>query len=620
MRTEPRLIGAVPGPDGTRFAVWAAAHSDLAVVVDGAAYEVERDDAGYFTVAVPTAAHGSRYRFRSADGALLPDPASRFQPDGPHGASMVVDPSRFPWSDAAWAGPSAGRQVIYEMHIGTFTREGTWQGAAQLLDSLAELGVTIIEVLPVAEFPGRWNWGYDGVALFAPAHVYGTPDDMRAFVDTAHACGIAVILDVVYNHLGPDGNYLAAFSPDYFSRHHTTDWGEALNFDERNAEHVRSFFLANAEYWIRDFHLDGLRFDATQNIYDAGPAHILTELVERARAAAAPRRIWTVSENEPQDVRMVRSAGAGGHGMDAVWNDDFHHTAMVALTGVTEAYYLDYGGTPQEFISCARHGFLYQGQRYAWQRQRRGTSTRGLPGAPFVNFIQNHDQIANSDSGLRLHELTSPALLRTLTAVMMLIPGHIMLFQGQEFASSSRFLFFADHERALARKVHTGRREFLQQFRSTALLRMQQRIHDPNDPATFELCVIDHTERASRGEVLALHGNLIRLALHDPVLAHNDRNGLEGTVLGANAFALRYDLAEGVRLLVVNLGRDLRLARVPHPVLAAPSGQRWRTLFTTEHPDYGGRGGPEPEDDEGRWHLVARSATLLEPGPEKGSL
>ncbi|MGH7465162.1 MAG: alpha-amylase family glycosyl hydrolase, partial [Longimicrobiales bacterium] len=475
--------------------------------------------------------------------------------------------------------------------------------------------ITIIEIMPVAEFPGRFNWGYDGVAPFAPARVYGTPDDMRRFVDRAHAHGLAVILDVVYNHMGPDGCYLREFADEYFSTRHTTDWGAALNFDGPGAEHVREYFAANVEYWIREFHLDGFRFDATQNIYDTGPHHILTELTARARIAAELRRVWIVSENEPQDVRMIRALADGGHDMDAVWNDDFHHSAMVALTGAMEAYYSDYRGTPQELISCARHGFLYQGQHYAWQGAARGTPTRGLPGRSFVNFIQNHDQIANSLSGRRIHELTSPGELRVMTALLLLLPGTAMLFQGQEFAASSRFLFFADHEPGLAARVHAGRRDFLMQFPSTATPSAQRQIDAPAAPDTFDRCRLDHSERRANRHVVRLHRDLIHISRSDPVFARQDSAAVDGAVLGARALALRFHDARGDdRLLVANLGADLHMHVVPEPLLAPPAGARWRMVLSTEEPRYGGRGAVHPELDHG-WLIPARSAVVLAPAP-----
>jgi maltooligosyltrehalose trehalohydrolase len=437
---------------------------------------------------------------------------------------------------------------------------------------------------------------------------------MRRFVDRAHALGLAVVLDVVYNHMGPDGCYFRDFAEDYFSKRHTTDWGAALNFDGPGSIHVRDYFLANVEYWIREFHLDGLRLDATQNIYDTGPHHIITELVSRAHEAAGARRIWLVAENEPQEVRFVRDTAAGGHGMDAIWNDDFHHTAIVALTGMTEAYYSDYRGSPQELLSCARHGFLYHGQYYTWQRKRRGTPTRGVPARAFVNYIQNHDQIANSAAGLRIHQLAAPGELRALTALLLLMPGTALLFQGQEFAASTPFQFFADHEPDLAKRVYTGRREFLTQFRSGALPSVQRQIQDPSAAATFESSRLDHRERLVNEHVLRLHADLIALSRRDPVFSRQDASSVDGAVLGAHALVLRFsDDAGSDRLLIVNLGTDLQPRVVPEPLLAPPSGVRWQLLLSTEDVRYGGRGALHPELDDG-WFIPARSAAILAPG------
>src|SRR5581483_3230625 len=401
-------IGAEYLGDGrTQVRVWAprAASIDF-VVEDGASVPLAREERGYFS-AVVEAGPGTRYRFRiQGDDRLYPDPASRFQPDGPHGASEIIDPGSFAWTDADWRGARLEGQVAYELHVGTFTPEGTWAAAAAQLRELADVGITLVELMPVAEFDGRFGWGYDGVDLFAPTRLYGRPDDMRRFVDQAHAHGIAVILDVVYNHLGPSGNYVRQFATEYFSDKYDNEWGDALNFDGPDAGPVREFFVENAAYWIRDFHLDGLRLDATQQIYDQSPEHVVSEIGRRARAAAGSRSIVIVAENEPQDVRLVRPLDEGGYGLDALWNDDFHHAAMVALTGRAEAYYSDTRGEPQEFISAAKYGYLFQGQHYRWQRQSRGTPAWGLAPSAFVTYLQNHDQVANSARGLRGDRLT----------------------------------------------------------------------------------------------------------------------------------------------------------------------------------------------------------------------
>ena len=305
-------------------------------------------------------------------------------------------------------------QIIYEMHVGTFTPEGTWAAAARQLRELSRTGISVIEMMPIADFPGEFGWGYDGVDLFAPCRLYGTPDDLRAFVDTAHSLGMGVILDVVYNHFGPDGNYLTVFSDAYFTRRHKTDWGTPINFDGPDSGPVREFFITNARYWIEEFHFDGFRFDATQSIFDESEEHILAAIGKAARAAAGKRSIFLVAENEPQETKLIRPRREGGYGLDGLWNDDLHHSAIVALTGKHPAYYTDYRGTPQEFISAVKHGFLYQGQRYSWQKQRRGTPGRGLAPEAFVGFIENHDQVANSAAGERVRLTTSPGRYRAL--------------------------------------------------------------------------------------------------------------------------------------------------------------------------------------------------------------
>jgi maltooligosyltrehalose trehalohydrolase len=605
--------GAHADADGTVFRVWAPAHERIDVVLepDARTFPLEPEGGGWFAARVAGAAAGDRYRYRLSDGTLAPDPASRFQPDGPHGASEVIAPDGFEWTDSAWPGIGEQRQVLYELHVGTFTPEGTWAEAAELLPRLAELGVTIIEVMPVAEFAGSFNWGYDGVSLFAPAHVYGRPADFRRFVNRAHALGLGVILDVVYNHVGPDGAYLQHYSPAYFATRYTTDWGDALNFDGPDAAPVREFFLANAERWIREYHLDGLRLDATQNIYDAGTPHILDEIVVRARSAASPRRIWIVAENEPQHAQLIRARADGGYGMDALWNDDFHHSAMVALTGRAEAYYSDHRGTPQEFVSAAKHGFLYQGQHYAWQKQRRGTPALDIPARRFVNFLQNHDQVANSTDGRRVHQLTSGGELRALTALLLLMPGTAMLFQGQEYGASAPFLFFADHKPELADSVRAGRAQFMTQFPSAAGTQVQQSLPDPADRATFERSKLDPAERAAHSKTLALHRDLIHLSRTDPVFAAQDARRVDGAVLGERAFVLRYFGADGNdRLLLINLGEGAPLTPSPEPLLAPPAGRVWAVLWSSDDQEYGGVGTAPPEREDG-WHLPGRAAVVL---------
>jgi maltooligosyltrehalose trehalohydrolase len=604
--------------DTTHVRVWAQHARRVECVTSAATVVLASEGGGYFSGRVAAGA-GDRYQLKlDDDERLYPDPASRYQPDGPHGASTIVDPSAFRWTDRGWKGVSREGQVVYEMHIGTFTRAGTWAAAAIELPELARIGITLIEVMPVAEFEGRFGWGYDGVDLYAPSHLYGTPDDFRRFVDTAHGAGLGVILDVVYNHLGPAGNYLRTFAPAVFTDRHENEWGESINFDGPDAAPVREFFIANAGYWIDEFHLDGLRLDATQSIHDRSDENILAALGVRARRAAGERSIVIVAENEPQNTRLVRPLVDGGYGLDALWNDDFHHSAMVALTGRAEAYYSDTRGEPQEFVSAAKYGYLFQGQQYSWQRDRRGSPSWALPPSAFVVFTQNHDQVANSACGLRGHELTSPGRWRAMTALLLLLPATPMLFQGQEFSASAPFLFFADFEPELAAAVRQGRSEFLSQFSSLADAVRQGKLDDPGALATFERCKLDLGERRLHGPSYALHIDLLRLRRHDAVFSKPRPGNVDGAVLSASAFALRFFTPDhrDDRLLIVNLGGDLDRASFAEPLLAPPADTDWMLHWSTENPAYGGGGTPELFPD-GWWHVPAECALVLTPGPRR---
>jgi maltooligosyltrehalose trehalohydrolase len=566
---------------------------------------------GFFSGQVTQAWAGDRYWYRLDGKDDFPDPASRYQPRGPHGPSQIVDPHSFEWSDSNWRGVSLRGQVIYEMHIGTFTPEGTWHAAQRQLPLLAETGITVLEVMPIADLPGEFGWGYDGVNLYAPTRMYGEPDDVRRFVDIAHSLGIGVILDVVYNHIGPDGNYLKEFAKEYFSQRYTTEWGEAINFDGERAGPVRDYFASNAAYWIEEFHFDGLRLDATQQIYDCSADHIMAVINRRVREAAQGRETIIVAENEPQHPKLIRPDGGGGHGLDGLWNDDLHHSAHVALTSRNEAYYTDYLGKPQEFISAAKWGYLFQGQRYKWQEARRGRPALDVSPEKFIAFLDNHDQVANSCQGQRIHRLTSPGRFRSMTAFMLLAPSTPMLFQGQEFAASSPFFYFADHTPELAALVKNGREEFLKQFPSLALPQSQEQLRDPGDPKTFEDCKLDFTEREKHAETFNLHRDLLRLRREDAAFRAQQPRGVDGAVLGDQAFLLRFFVpGDNDRLLVVNLGRDLHLDPAPEPLLAPPEDMRWELLWSSEEMQYGG-GGTPPVDTDTNWHFPGESALVL---------
>jgi maltooligosyltrehalose trehalohydrolase len=664
-------IGAeLISPDQTHFRVWAPKARKVDVVIEAGGNSrpccpaLAREPSGYFAGAVNVGA-GTRYRFRIDDGEnFYPDPASRFQPHGPHGASCIVDPTKFRWTDAQWPGITLKGQIIYEMHIGTFTKKGTWRAATEQLLELARIGITVIEMMPVAEFAGKFGWGYDGVDLFAPSHLYGTPDDLRAFIDRAHSLGLGVILDVVYNHFGPDGNYLGAFSDDYLVHERQSEWGSAINFDGPNAGPVREFFITNGRYWIEEFHFDGFRFDALHAIRDQSSEYIIAAVGRAARETARRRSILLIAENDLQEAKMVRPPSKGGDNLDAMWNDDFHHSAVVALTSRKEAYFADYRGAPQEFISAAKYGFLYQGQVRSWRKALRGTPALDIALEAFVCFIENHDQIANIGSGQRLRFQTSPGCYRALTALLLLGPWTPLLFQGQEFGASSPFLFFADAgDASVHAATRKGRAKLLAPFLSVTEAEALQRLPLPDAPETFARCKLDFGERKKNRQLYDLHIDLLKLRREDAHLGgspkvsgalsgslpdriarstalsleatrqrrrqhaeassqsfrrafQQDPGAIDGAVLGPASFVLRYfSRSNDDRLLLVNLGHDQSLQPASEPLLAPPLGCKWELLWTSDSPRYGGKGpaaaGPTATPEP--WTLPAECTVILKP-------
>lgn len=605
------MLGATLAGGRCQFRVWAPAVQEVLLELEGDApvrHSLTRDARGYHTLEVAGIHAGQRYRYL-LDGRRYPDPCSRYQPEGPHGPSEVVDRLAYRWNDAAWRGIELPGLVLYELHIGTFTPEGTLAAAVRKLPHLRDLGVNAVEIMPLGECPGRFNWGYDGVDWFAPSHNYGPYDALKCFVDSAHALGIGVILDVVYNHFGPDGNYLRAFSPHYFSSQ-ATEWGDAINFDDEHSAAVREMVIANACEWVREFHLDGLRLDATQSIFDTSAKHLLAELVAATRLAAGDRHILIIAENEPQCATHLLPVEQGGMGLDAMWNDDFHHSAIVAATGRREAYYHDYFGMAQEFVSTAVRGFLYQGQFYPWQKQPRGAPLRG-PSSQCVAYLENHDQVANSLRGQRLHQQCSPAMCRALTALLLLGPQTPLLFMGQEFWSSRPFLFFADHHGDLRGLVRKGRAEFLAQIPGCASADGRAVLPDPGDEATFLQSRLDWSECTADTPALRLHRDLLALRREDAVLRNQGRSGFDGAVLTPRALVLRwFDDTQGDRLLLVNLGEDIRERPLPEPLLAPPRGRQWTLAWSSEHAGYGGTGTVDPHPQQG-WLIPGHCAVLL---------
>jgi maltooligosyltrehalose trehalohydrolase len=632
--TDPREFRRYPigaeliGAKETHFRVWAPKATHVDVVLEESAaknahrtfHPLRREDDGYFSGSTEASA-GDCYRFR-VDNAehFHPDPASRFQPDGPHGSSQIVDPTTFRWSDAEWPGIEIRGQIIYEMHIGTFTKEGTWRAAAEQLAELAGVGITLIEMMPVADFPGKFGWSYDGVDLFAPSHLYGTPDDLRAFIDRAHSLGLGVILDVVYNHFGPDGNYLGIFSDEYLVRGKENEWGDAINFDGRNSGPVREFFITNGRYWIEEFHFDGFRFDATHAVRDQSRDYIIGAVGRAAREAAGSRSIILVAENDLQEAKMARSKREGGDDLDGMWNDDFHHSVVVALTGRKEAYFNDYLGTPQEFISAAKYGFLYQGEALSWRKALRGTPTFGIAPEVFVCFIENHDQVANTGQGERLQFQTSPARYRAMTALLLLGPWTPLLFQGQEFGASSPFLFFADMGDASVRDaIRRGRAKWLAPFLSLTEDEALRSLPAPDDSQVFASCKLDLSEREKNRATYDLHIDVLKLRRGDSRFRQQISGGVDGAILGPASFVLRYFADENDdRLLMVNFGKSQVLEPAPEPLLAPPLGYGWEMLWTSDSPRYGGAGSA-PVATQEQWVLPAESTVAFRPAHENAN-
>jgi maltooligosyltrehalose trehalohydrolase len=605
-RPDPStLLGANPLPNGgTMFRVWAPRASLVEVELYGANgakhIPLEPRAGGYYVGAAERAGPGDRYRYRLDRGQAYPDPASRFQPEGVHGPSEIVDPRAFVWTDQGWEGLDRRQLSIYELHVGTFSPRGTFDGLIPELPELASLGLTAIELMPVAEFPGRWNWGYDGVDLFAPASVYGGPEALRRLVDAAHRVGLGVLLDVVYNHLGPDGNYLRQFSTDYFTDRHQTPWGEAVNYDGPNSGPVRAFVLENVSRWLDEFHLDGLRLDATHAIVDQSPRHLLAEIAEVAHRR--PRPALVIAEDHRNLVRLI-DRPPDGYGLDGVWADDFHHVLRTFLTGEFEGYFADYSGRLADLAATIEGGFLFQGQARQAKRVARGTPVTSQPSSAFVFCTENHDQVGNRALGERLAHLTDPARYALATALLLCSPETVLLFQGQEFAASTPFLYFTDHHLELGRLVTAGRRREFAHFSAFSDPARRERIPDPQVEATFARSRLDLGERAKQAEIYATYRRLLRLRRDDPVLSHPDRLATRATAVGQDALALHRWAGSEHRLLLVNFGPAE--VRVPMAVAASgpPPGAAWRLLWES--------GQRSTALDGARWNLPSRSGCLL---------
>lgn len=598
-------LGAWIEQEGTHFRVWAPTVRNLQVVIEKTgnptdcnpwALNMVKAADGTFSVIVPEIRVGDRYRYRVDGQGPYPDPASRFQPEGVHGPSEIIDAKSFVWSDANWRGVELNDLVIYELHVGTFSPPGTFAAVIDYLDKLVELGVTAIELMPVADFPGQRNWGYDGVDLFAPARCYGRPDDLRRLVDAAHARGLAVILDVVYNHLGPDGNYLGVYSPYYFSKRHPTTWGAALNLDGEHSVMVRAFFIENALHWIHEYHFDGLRLDATHALKDEGPRHLLAELSFAVHQSIKDRRVLLIAEDHRNLATLLKPENEGGWGLDAVWADDFHHQVRRLLAGDHEGYYRDYAGTVADLAETINKGWFYTGQHSINWNEPRGTDPDGIPPRRFVYCLQNHDQIGNRALGERLNHQIDLAAYRAATALLLCCPETPLLFMGQEWAASSPFLFFTDHHERLGRRVTEGRRNEFKNFSAFSNPEVLGRIPDPQAQSTFQSSklVWEEMNREPHASIRRLYQALLHLRRTEPALRNSDRDDYGVTALGASAILLVYRSSSELGALTQR--RDpgptvLAIVQLPgegtvdlhkHSAGHALDGRRWQIMLTTE--------------------------------------
>lgn len=505
-------LGALPQPDGsTRFRVWAPRAEQVALVLPDQNREsvpLTADPDGYFSVTATDIKAGERYWYLLDGTIRRPDPASQSQPDGVHGPSQVVDHQLFFWSDQAWPGVPLEQYIIYELHVGAFTREGTFDGVISRLEYLCELGITAIELMPVAQFPGDRNWGYDGTFPFAPQNSYGGPDGLKRLVDACHARGLAVILDVVYNHLGPEGNYLHAFGPYFTDRYHTP-WGDAVNFDGPDSDPVRHYFISNALHWITEYRIDALRLDAINGIFDFSALHILQELTGtvHCQAGALGRHVHVIAESDLNDARIIKPVDAGGYGLDAQWCDDFHHSLRALLTGDRSGYYSDYG-TFQDLVKGISEGFVLSGTYSVFRKRRHGSSSALIPPGQLVVFAQNHDQVGNRMRGERLHEHLSAQQLMLAAATILLSPYLPLLFMGEEYAESAPFPYFTSHgDTELVAAVRKGRQEEFAAFSS------QGSPPDPQAEATFLSAKLDPEQRhtAEQRCIFDCYRELIRL-------------------------------------------------------------------------------------------------------------
>jgi maltooligosyltrehalose trehalohydrolase len=593
MRKDLLPQGADLVAEGVRYRVWARGARQVEAIV-WSGDEPPRvaplllDASGYFHGVDHQGQAGDLYKFRIDGGNEYPDPASRWQPEGVHGRSAVIDPRQFQWHDIEWSEPPLRNLVIYELHIGTFTPEGTFLTAIDKLPHVQELGATAIEIMPLGDFAGERNWGYDGVCIYAPAHAYGHPDDLRALVDAAHELNLAVILDVVYNHLGPDGNYLGAYAPGYIDEERKTPWGGALRFDDPEYRPLRALFVSNPLYWRDEFHIDGFRVDAAHAILDESPRHILEEIVSAVHEHGG----FAIAEDSRNDSRVVLPAAENGLGFDAVWADDFHHSARVANTRENQGYLGDFTGSLTEMVETLRCGWFYRGQYSASKKGKRGAECRHIPPRKFVHCISNHDQVGNRALGERLNHSISREAYLAASALLCLTPYTPMLFMGQEWAASTPFLFFTDHHEELGKLVTEGRREEFKEFGAFNDPAARAKIPDPQALKTFadSRLVWDEVRDERKSRTLELYRKCLALRRLEPAFRPVSRETwhVEALALGAGALRIKAAASDWLLLFDLEGGHNGSLAE---EWICKPRGpEGWALVLSTNEKQFGGTG------------------------------
>jgi maltooligosyltrehalose trehalohydrolase len=588
---ENRLVsqGAELQGEGVLFRTWTTGKKKVLTVIfgrDGSVLReipMERETSGYYSVTDPASSNGTLYKYR-LDDDLVPDLASRFQPQGVHGPSQVVDGRSFHWTDSGWTSPGLHELVIYELHVGTFTQEGTFEAIASQFDHLKGLGVNAIELMPIGDFAGDRNWGYDCVSIYAPSRAYGKPDNLRTFVNAAHQAGFSVILDVVYNHLGPDGNYMGLYSEHYFNDSHHTPWGAAFNLDGPEAGPVRRHFAENPLYWVNEFHLDGFRLDATHAIPDDSPKHLIQEIAERVQAFGA----LVICEDPRNERKLLLPRSEQGYGCDAVWADDFHHVVRVQMTKENEGYMGYFKGSMDELVSTLREGWLFTGEL---QKDGIPRGTRGADIEPehFVHCISNHDQVGNRAYGERLNQVTTPAAYRAASALLLAAPYTPMFFMGQEWAASSPFLYFTDHHDELGKGVTEGRRKEFAEFSEFQDPVKRARIPDPQALVTFTNSKLDWTEpqRQPHLETLRLYRDFLRFRKAN--LTDRRRGQWQVEQVSPWAIAIRYRQEKGDLLVVAQLVADDTTLELDSQLLGPAKGRGWEFVISTNESIFGGK-------------------------------